>query len=176
MSQRLVILFLLNLSLCSFLFAQDSATTIILVRHAEKVSTSGEDPQLSEEGFARAELLSRMFENSGVTAIYATQYVRTKKTAEPLARKLGLQLQIVDAGSSKKLVDTIVTRHQGGTVLVVGHSNTLPEIIHALGGGKIAEIADDDYDNVYIVTLTQKGKGKTVRMKFFNGPADQVCK
>ena len=176
MRQRLVILAVLNLFLCIPLFAQDSATTIILVRHAEKVATPGDDPQLSDAGVARAELLSRMFENSGLTAIYTTQYVRTKKTAEPIARKLGLQLQTVDAAASKKLVEGIVARHKGRTVLVVGHSNTLPEIIQAFGGGNISEISDDDYDNVYIVTLTQKGKGKTLRMKFFNGPADQVCK
>ena len=176
MRPYLFTLFILNLFCCIPLNAQDSATTIILVRHAEKATTPGDDPQLSEEGLARAEMLSRMFENSGLTAIYATQYIRTRKTAEPIAHKLGLQVQTVDAGASKKLVEAIVTRHQGGTVLVVGHSNTLPEIIQALSGGKVFEIADDDYDNLYVVTLTQKGKGKTIRMKFFTGAVDQVCK
>jgi 2,3-bisphosphoglycerate-dependent phosphoglycerate mutase len=173
--QRLFILVLLNLFLCVPLFAQQSATTVILVRHAEKATTSGDDPQLSQQGAARAELLVKMFEHSGLTAIYSSEFIRTKKTVEPLARKLGLQVHIVPAESTKKLVDTIAARHTGGTVLVVGHSNTLPEIIAALGAGKIAEIGDDDYDNLYIVTLTGKGKGKTMRMRFFSGPAEIVC-
>ena len=176
MKQRVFILIISNLFLCSALLAQQSTTTVILVRHAEKATTPGDDPQLSQEGVARAELLAQMFEHSGLTAIYSSQYIRTRKTDEPLARKLGLQLQIVPAESTKKLVDMIVARHTGGTVLVVGHSNTLPEIIAALGAGKTAEIPDDDYDNLYFVTLTEKGKGKTMRMRFFSGSqAAAVC-
>lgn len=175
MKQRLFILIFVNLFLCSPLLAQQTETTVILVRHAEKATTAGDDPQLSQEGAARAELLAKMFEHSGLTAIYSSQYVRTRKTAEPIAQKLGLQLKIVPAESTKKLVDTILARHSGGTLLVVGHSNTLPEIIAALGAGKIAEIPDDDYDNLYIVTLAGKGKGKTIRLRFFSGSSPQVC-
>jgi broad specificity phosphatase PhoE len=173
--QPLILCILLTLFLSAPLLAQQSPTTVLLVRHAEKATTPGDDPQLSQEGNARAELLAKIFEHSGLTAIYSSQFVRTRKTAEPLAKKLGLQLRTVPAESTKKLVDTIVGQHPGGTVLVVGHSNTLPEIISALGGGKIAEIPDDDYDNLYVVTLTGKGKGKTMRMRFFSGPSEIVC-
>ena len=125
----LIVLFLF----CATVFSQDRTTTILLVRHAEKSGSPADDPVLSPAGGARAELLARMLENSGLSAIYTSQYARTKLTAEPIARKFHVPLQAIDAANTNKLVDTILTKHSGGTVLVVGHSNTLPEIAEHWG-------------------------------------------
>ncbi len=160
---------------CANLFSQDGTTTILLVRHAEKSAAPADDPVLSPAGEARAELLARMLENSGLSVIYTSQYARTKKTAEPLALRFRVPLQTIDAANTNKLVDTILSKHSGETVLVVGHSNTLPEIAQALGTGKAQEIDDNDYDNLYVVTVTPNRKAKLLRLKFFAAQAEQVC-
>ena len=172
--------FLLFLSFLLFfaafgLHAQDSVTTVILVRHAEKAATSGDDPGLSDSGLARAELLARMLENSGVSAIFTTQFARTRQTAVPVAKKFGLNIQTINADATKVLVDAILSKYFGRTVLVVGHSNTLPEIVEALGGGKATEIDDSDYDNLYVATVVRKGSARLLRLKFSNSNFEQVC-
>jgi broad specificity phosphatase PhoE len=176
MIRKKMFIIAISLFLCSAALAQPGVTTVILVRHAEKSTTPANDPGLTEQGSGRAQILMKMFENSNLSAIYCTQYARTKLTAQPLATKLGLQVQVVDASASKKLVETILTRHAGKSVLVVGHSNTLPEIVAALGAGKMADIADPDYDNLFIVNVIERGKAKLLRMKFFP-PAESplVC-
>lgn len=173
--KRVFLFSLFTILIGSALVAQEAITTIILVRHAEKAAAPEADPGLTQEGSARAELLRDMFQHSGLAAIYTSQYARTRKTAEPLAQKLGLKLQTVDAAASKKLAETILSRNSGRSVMVVGHSNTLPEIIEALGAGSIAEIPETDYNSLFIVTVTQKGKGKLLRLNFFSGPAELVC-
>ncbi|MCI0411516.1 histidine phosphatase family protein [bacterium] len=170
----LIVLFYFLLSGAAF--GKQKLTTVLLVRHAEKVVTSGDDPPLSPQGVARAELLVRMFENSGLNAIYTSQFARTRLTGEPLAKRLRISLETVDAGTTNKLVASILSKHSGGTVLVVGHSNTLPEIIEALGGGEVQEIDDSDYDNLYVVTVFGNGIAKVVRTKFFVTGEEQVCK
>jgi broad specificity phosphatase PhoE len=174
--KRTILFVFLFYCVCTAAFAKEKITTVVLVRHAEKLTTPADDPVLSPQGVARAELLVRMFENSGLNAIYSSQYARTKLTAEPLARKSRIPLETVDAKSTNKLVESILSKHSGGTVLVVGHSNTLPEIIQALGAGKIQEVDDLDYDNIYVVTVSGNGNAKVMRMKFFVTNEEQVCK
>ena len=166
--------------ICFFLLytisdAQEKVTTVLIVRHAEKSATPAEDPILSAQGTARAELLARMFEKTGVTGIYTSQYARTRLTAEPLARKISVPVKTVDAASSKKLADTIRANHSGGKVLVVAHSNTIPEIIEALGGGKMQELPETEYDNLFLLTLNGNKTATLVQLKFFPAGAEQVC-
>ena len=174
--KRIILFVFLFCFVCSAAFSKQKITTVLLVRHAEKLTTPADDPALSPQGVARAELLVRMFENSGLNAIYTSQYARTKLTAEPLAERFRIPVETVDAKTTNKLVESILSKHSGGTVLVVAHSNTLPEIIHALGAGKIQEIDDLDYDNFYVVTVFGNGIAKVVRMKFFVTNVDPVCK
>jgi broad specificity phosphatase PhoE len=155
-------------------FAAEKITTVILTRHAEKTAVPENDPVLNAQGKERSELLASMLENSGVNAIYSSQYSRTKLTAEPLSKRLKLPVEIVDANTTNKLVSSILSKHAGETVVVVCHSNTLPEIVQALGGGAIPEIGDLDYDNLYIVTVYQKGLAKVFRLKYFLS-SPQVC-
>lgn len=173
--RKVLVFIVLILMMQNFGFAAEKITTVILTRHAEKAAAPEDDPALTAIGKERADLLVRMLENSGVSAIYATQYSRTKLTGEPLSKRLGVPIETVDAKTTNKLVDSILAKHAGGTVLVVCHSNTLPEIVQALGGGTIAEIEDMDYDNLYIVTIFQKGVAKVLRLKYFPSSSPQVC-
>lgn len=159
---------ILLLLFCSALFAATPATTVILVRHAEKVTEPADDenPGLTDAGRTRAERLAMILAACNLKAVYSTQYTRTRLTAEPTAKEFGLQITQVDATKSKKLVDDILTNHGGQTVLVVGHSNTLAEIIQLLGGGPIVDIGDNDYDNLFIVTVYAPQRASLLLLKY----------
>jgi broad specificity phosphatase PhoE len=139
-------------------------SAVILVRHAERLDDSKDSP-LSTTGHQRAERLARMLETAGVTAIYTTQYQRTIQTAEPLARRFGLTITSEDPPVSE-LLRRIHESHPQETVLIVGHSNTVPELLTALGYRTKIEIADGDYDNLFIVTPRQGSPPVVVRLKF----------
>ena len=144
-------------------------TTVILVRHGEKIiDPNNPNPLLTPAGQARAQELVHVLGNAGITAIYATQVQRTQQTAKPLADRLGLQTNVVEAANTPELVRQIRSNHAGGVILVVGHTNSLPEIIAALGGGNVPVIPETEYDNLYVVTLYRFGKAKVVRLKYGN--------
>src|SRR2546425_13308974 len=116
-------------------------TTVILIRHAEKViDPNNPDVDLSPAGQERAQELVRMFADSGINAIYATQYKRTQETVKPLADRLGLPLTMINSTATAELVRQIHSDHRGQTILVSGHNNTVPEIIAALGGPQLPVI------------------------------------
>jgi broad specificity phosphatase PhoE len=142
-------------------------TTIILVRHAEKAAEPAADPPLTSAGVARAEALAEMLKGAGVQAIVSTQFQRTRSTAAPAAARLGLTTEILDARlPARATVDSIFAKHRGQTILVVGHSNTVPGIVAALGAMAQPAICDTEYDNVYIVTLPATGAAAVVRAKY----------
>ena len=141
---------------------QRAATTVILVRHAEKAAEPAADPPLTPEGEVRARALIAVARDAGVTTIITTQFVRTKATAEPIANALHITPTVVDARAkthAQDVAQNILTSHAGETVLVVGHSNTLPAIIAALGAGQVAPICDSEYDGLYVVTIPGSGGG-----------------
>lgn len=147
-------------------------TTIILVRHAEKnIEPNNPNPNLSPAGQARAQELVRVLGNAGITAIYATQFVRTQQTAQPLATHLGLPVTQIEAGKTDQLVSQIITNNRGGVAFVAGHNNTVPAAISALGGGEVPIIPENEYDNLYIVTLYRSGSAKLVKLKYGNPSA-----
>ena len=133
--------------------------TIFLVRHAERADTApgtspamAADPDLSDAGRARAVSLATLLKDAKITAIYATEFKRTQQTAAPLAKTLGLTVTIVTSKSAPELIDRLKTSK--GNVLVVGHSNTVPEIIEALGVTTPVTIGDNDFDNMFLLTLS----------------------
>lgn len=142
-------------------------TTVILVRHAEKIiDPNNPDVDLSPAGQLRAQELARIFGDAGITAIYATQYKRTQETVKPLADKLGVPVTVVNSKSTADLLAKIRTSNSGQTVFVAGHNNTVPEIIHALGGPQYPTIPESEYDNLFIVTVYRTGQAKVVKMKY----------
>jgi len=154
------ILFILSLVGCSFnLFAQESLTTFILIRHAEKdLTQSTNDPDLSAEGKSRSFRLVALLNETDVSAIYSTPYKRTRQTVDPLAARKNLTVNEYNA-SSEDDIDSMLTLHRGGTIVVSGHSNTIPWFANKLlGMEKYRPLEDGDYDNVWIINVSDKGK------------------
>jgi broad specificity phosphatase PhoE len=128
------------------------ATTFI-VRHAEKADDT-KDPDLSPAGRARAEALAKVLRDTNITAIYATEFKRTQETAAPLAHALGIEVTIVPAAATADLATKL--KSASGNALVVGHANTIPDLTKTLGITAPLNLADADYDNLFIVVLEEK--------------------
>ena len=110
----------------------------------------GADPDLSEAGKARAESLAKLLKDAHITAIFVTEYKRTQQTAAPLANALGLEVKVVPSKNTPELVKQV--KAEKGNVLVVGHSNSVPDVIKGLGVSTPLTIGDDDFDNLFIVS------------------------
>ena len=143
-------------------------TTVYVVRHAEKAATPANDPPLTTEGKARATVLADSAKRAGVSAIITTQFARTKETAAPAAAALGITPEVVLATSPTHVQDVVaaVRKHAGQTVLVVGHSNTVPAIVAALGAEAPPPICDPEYDNLYVVKVAADGKATVTRSHY----------
>lgn len=157
----------------AWFFESQATTTIIFVRHAEKQQTPGDDPDLNVAGRRRVAELTRQLVDAdvvaGVDAIYSTPFKRTMQTAEPLAEALDLPIHPYDPDPEdpEAMLDDIVRRHKGKIILIVGHSNTIPELIAELGASKrVPPIADNEYDNLYLISIPWFGKTKTIRLRY----------
>lgn len=143
---------------------------VILVRHAEKATVGGADPSLSELGQARAKALAATLANANVTAIVTTTYKRTFETAAVLAAALNIPIEkVAIEGGTPAHVNAIaaaVRKYSGGTVLVVGHSNTIPAIVTALGGPKVPDLCDANYATMFQLVPGKDGKASVVRSRF----------
>ena len=168
--QGVIVYTALAFSLAWFLESQ-ATTTVIFVRHAEKMTTPADDPGLSPAGLRRAAELKRQLVDAdviaGIDAVYATPYRRTEETARPVAEALDLPLSSYDAADTEAIMESIVREHKGKIILVVGHSNTVPALIGNMGASKVVpEIAENEYDNIYIVSIPWFGKTKTIRLRY----------
>lgn len=156
-----IIFGLLFLAVLQIGYAQ-TITTFILVRHAEKVIESGGDPDLKPEGVKRAEAFAALFAESSVDAVYSTNYKRTRNTVTPLAHAKNLTVNMYVSMKATDL-ESLLTKHASGTIVIAGHSNTIPEIANALTGEKrFEQFADDDYGNILVISVTSVGKDAKV--------------
>ena len=126
---------------------------------------------LSAEGEARAAALAEVGRLASVQVIITTQFARTRGTAAPLAAALNLTPEVIPAqgavpAHAAAVAEAIRQKHAGRTVLVVGHSNTIPPIVAALGGARLPEICDAEYDALFIVVLSDAGPVRTVKSRF----------
>jgi broad specificity phosphatase PhoE len=134
---------------------------VVLVRHAEKASATDPDPSLSDAGRMRADALVAALANSPPSAIVVSARKRTAETAGPLATKLGLTPQVISLDGAPAMHVSAVAaavRQARGAVLVVGHSNTVPAIIKALGGPSLPDICDASYATLYVLQLARDGQ------------------
>src|SRR4051812_45244296 len=147
---------LVTFLLCVVLFACTAVAgpTIFFVRHAEKASAGGDDMDISEAGRARAESLAVLLKDAEISAIYTTELKRTQQTAAPVAKALHLDPAVIPAKDQPALIEKL--RGSSGNVLVVGHGNTIPNLIKTLGITSPINIADNDYDNLFVVLLEEK--------------------
>lgn len=176
MGQRvchLVVALLLAWPFSPGLRAQEG-TVVFLVRHAERADDgmsrpsvlhpeTQDDPHLSEAGHVRAALLAEMLRDVGLTHIHSTDYLRTRETAEPVAAVAGLEILTYDASDLEGLAASL--RALPGRHLIVGHSNTTPELVQALGGEPGEPIESMEYDRLYILTLDVES-ASTVLLRF----------
>lgn len=129
---------------------------IFIVRHSDPPTVLNldeikDETPLSESGQQRAKMLAERLKDSGVTAIYATQARRTVETAEPLAKALGVKIQVHSYDDVDGLVQSVRSEHQGDRVLIVGHWSTIPLILKALGDPQQIQIERSAYDNLFVV-------------------------
>jgi len=129
--------------------AADLATTIYVVRHAEKAN-DGDDPPLTHQGLARAEALAVLMAEEPLVAVYSTPFQRTQQTVAPAAAGHGLIVTDYDPRSD--LPALVLDQHVGAVVLVAGHSNTVPSIVAGLGAPEQPEIPHEHYGDLYRVT------------------------
>ncbi len=134
-------------------------TTVYLVRHGEKATDDPADPTLSDKGAARADSLATQLREAGINVIITSHLRRTILTAEPLARLRRITPEVVPIkGSAQAHIDSVVAavrRHSGGTVLVVGHSNTIGRIAEALGGDRAGDLCDNEYSNLIVLAMSR---------------------
>ena len=154
------------------LAATADAKFIYLTRHAEK-STVGADPELTAEGKVRAQNIASMLKKANITSIYSTNPVRTKSTAQPLASHLTLPVQIYDETQIPAFAQQL--KALPGNTLVVGHTNTTPDLIRQLGGDTIPVIAETEFDRLYQVAIGQDGDVTTTLMHSLPSPIVLPC-
>ncbi len=142
-----------------------SQPTVVLVRHGEKLDSS-RDPALSPAGEARAQRLMQMLASSGITTIYTTEFRRTELLAAPLARQLGLRPQVVPAADRAALLKKLAAHAHGETVLVVGHSNTVPAVLKGLGHGELVRIDEGEFDNLFVLVPREGKSPAMLRLKY----------
>jgi 2,3-bisphosphoglycerate-dependent phosphoglycerate mutase len=138
---------------CSVRSSQTNTTTIILVRHAEKDTIGGKDPQLTVAGMARAEKLATLFKDIKPDLLYSTPFVRTRQTLMPWAKATGLAVKDYDPRNLETFANELKTI-KGKTIVVAGHSNTTPAIVNFLiGSQKYQTLRDSDYSKLWVVTI-----------------------
>ena len=146
------------LALFSLLFVSVSTASaqpvVVIVRHAEKATDGGRDPDLSSAGRARADALARILKDSGITVIFTTEFKRTQETAAPTATSAHVTPTVVAAKDTTGLVAKL--HRLNGNALVVAHGDTIPNIIKALGINSPINIPDEDYSELLVVALGDK--------------------
>ncbi len=155
----------------AWFFESQATTTMIFVRHAEKAMQPADDPGLSEAGRRRVAELTRQLVDAdvvaGVDAIYSTPFRRTQETAQSVADALDLPIHSYSPDDNEAVLSTILKNHKGKIILVVGHSNTLPTLIADLGASKkVPPIQENEFDNIYVVSIPWFGKTKTIRLRY----------
>jgi phosphohistidine phosphatase SixA len=149
-----------------------TTTTIVVIRHAEKQIGTIDDAPLSPQGEQRATRLAQMFGDpevfGRVQQIYVTDTRRAQQTAAALAQRLGLKPAVVEGKlSAGEIARRVLHENRGGLALVVGHGNTVPQIVKELSDArKVPAIGEEEFDTMYVVTVPTIGKSSVLRMKY----------
>jgi broad specificity phosphatase PhoE len=164
----ILIFIYLGLFVPEYIFSgeQNAITTLFLVRHAEKVSDGSADPALTADGATRADELAYMLKHVKLDAIYSTPFERTKLTVLHTAKEKGLEVKLYKT-NDKDFLKKVLQAFPGGTVLIAGHSNTIPGMANELAGqSDFSDLDDATYDNLFIACVPNEGKPVILRMRF----------
>lgn len=134
-----------------------SATTIYLIRHAEK--QAGDNPALTEQGHQRAERIAQILKHAEIKAIYSSEYQRTQQTAKPIADSHNLNVKIYDANKLEQFSEQVIQRNENS--VIVGHSNTTPKLTELLSNMTIEPMSEAEFGLIYQVIWTQNGADST---------------
>ncbi|MGH7726960.1 MAG: SixA phosphatase family protein [Candidatus Eiseniibacteriota bacterium] len=141
--------------------------TIIFVRHAEKnPHPVGGDAGLNTRGLVRAQTLAHVLADAGIQIVYTSQFGRNRQTAEPIAKAIGDSARVYDANDLPGLADRLRATPPGGTVLVVGHTDTIPQTIEELIGRRPPEGEPVDYDRMYVLMLNADGTYRLLHLQY----------
>lgn len=142
-------------------------TTLILVRHAEKIKDGSSNPALTPAGTLRANELAYVLKHVPLDVVYSTQYKRTLQTVKPVAREKGLEIKAYKPGEEKTFIEKILKTHPGETVLISGHSNTIPVLANILLGRQdFKDLEDNVYDNMFIISAPEGMAATVTRIRF----------
>ena len=169
-SVSVLMVVLLALAACGPRVEPETATSVVyLVRHAEKLApmegAAPPDPSLTQRGRARAEALARTLGTEPIDRILSTDTARTRETAAPLAERTGLEVEIYDHRALQELAAELAATP--GRHVVVGHSNTTPELVELLGG-EPGDPSDEEteYDRLYVVAIPALGAPITLQLRY----------
>lgn len=146
-------------------------TTIILLRHAEKAPEPAADPPLSVAGQERARRLAALLADEAgagrVVAIYASDTRRARETAAPLAARLSLDVSVRPGREARALAREILKSHAGQTAVVIGHSNTVPQLLAELtDGGVRVSLGEGDFGSIFVITVSRAGPPAVLRLHY----------
>ncbi|MBB4078192.1 broad specificity phosphatase PhoE [Lewinella aquimaris] len=145
--------------------AREQVTTFILVRHAEK--GFGDDPNLTPQGQERAQRLSEMLSTEAIDRVYTTDTKRTRQTAQPTADAHGLKVNFYKTEDLPSFASRVRRAHVGETVLIVGHSNTTPEVANLIArSSDLDRFSELDYGNLLIVTVPPTGESRVLKLRY----------
>lgn len=131
--------------------SQTKTTTIYLIRHAEKADSS-QNPELSEDGIKRSVRWTKLFEKTPIDIFYTTLTRRTQMTGSTIATSKQKDMIFYDL--SKFSLKETIEKHPGKTILIVGHSNTIPKQINDFLGEEIYQkIDENEFGNLYTITI-----------------------
>lgn len=156
---------LISMVSVSNLHAQQDITTVILVRHAEKIDDS-RDPELSEAGKQRAQKLAELLGSQNIDAIYSTDYIRTRDTCAPVSSQKQIEVNLYDPRNTEQ-IDAMAVDNAGKTILVCGHSNSTPRLAnHYLKSTVFSDFDESDYGNILIVTIPAQGSPAFIHLRY----------
>ena len=146
----------------------ESETILILVRHAEKADYDTDDPTLTDEGLKRAQKLADMLERMQPDLIYSTDYKRTRLTVRPIALKHGLEIRTYNPSKLEPFLSGLLDENSGKTILISGHSNTIPETANLLLGREHFQqnFDESDYGNLLFITSSGYGNGTLIHLRY----------
>jgi len=129
----------------------NTAPVVFIVRHAEKASVGGKDPELSLEGQKRADALANILQDAQITVVFVTEFTRTQETAAPTARAAHVNPTVIPANDIGVIAEKLRTLN--GNALVVGHGNTISDLLKAFGVATAVSIPEDEYPEIFAVVL-----------------------
>ena len=161
---------LVVIALGFWLVTAASTTTVFVMRHAEKLTVNPDDPDpaLAPAGEARALELAQHFgrapKDQALDAIFVTELRRTQDTVRPLANRLGIPVIVVQADEPDKAAKRALTEYRGGRVLIVAHSDTVPDIVKELSGVNVGPMSEADYGILYVVAVPRFSRAAVTRL------------